>query len=143
MAIVVRRISFALAIICLALIPLDFWLHFGTAISNSHLRFLLHLALAWVFAVLHVLSQRRPIRAPVPIKQLVCHVIHRASFLLAVVCLCMIPIGIVVEGNEWGRMSDGFEGGYFVNAWLYALVSHWTRPHLPNASPSEDTQRPI
>lgn len=56
------------------------------------------------------------------------HFIHRLSLCASVAFLCAIPMGIVVEVREWGRMPEDFMSGFFAYAILSAIVNHMTRP---------------
>ena len=53
--------------------------------------------------------------------------VHRTSFLLCIVCLSMIPIGILVKATEFGTMPEHYLSGGFVYAWVFAIINHFTR----------------
>lgn len=56
------------------------------------------------------------------------HFINRASLLLGIACLCMVPIGFVIHMNEWGDFPNTQRGWYLMWAIVFAVVNHLTQP---------------
>ncbi|WP_397568462.1 hypothetical protein [Schlesneria sp. T3-172] len=59
------------------------------------------LALAWLFALCHCLT--RPITETIhPPRTKIKPILHRVSFVLGLVCITMIPVGLIIRGTERG-----------------------------------------
>jgi hypothetical protein len=112
---------------CLLAIPLDCAFGINTQITTSAYRYGLWIVLAWVFAIINHLGQPRPMRARASSWQLARGCIHRACFLLTIVCLLMIPVSLAIEANEWGSFPEGYQTAAFVYAWIFAAIHECSR----------------
>jgi hypothetical protein len=56
------------------------------------------------------------------------HFINRASLVVGIACLCMVPIGFVYEVNEWGDFPPILMLGYFTWSVIFATVNYHTQP---------------
>jgi hypothetical protein len=124
----IHQFSLVWAIACLVAIPLDLVLGINAQITSSFYRYVPWIAVAWVFAIVNYLSRPRRVAIHAPHRLTFRLLIHRASLLLLIVSLCMLPLGCVVEANEWGRMADGFESASLMYAFIFAVLYDKTRP---------------
>jgi hypothetical protein len=54
----------------------------------------------------------------------------------------MLPIGFVIDANEWGETHEHFYGGCFLSAWLFSFLHHVSRSvSSPPTSESEASSR--
>ena len=56
--------------------------------------------------------------------------IHRVTFWLAVSCLAALVLGLVLEIGWQVSLFEGYIGGFFVWAFIFALINAYTKPIL-------------
>lgn len=138
----IHRISPWLAGLCLIMIPIDCAFGINAWVTSSWKRYVPYILLAWVFAIAGHLSRPRPLSGALSIWN-VRALIHRASRLLVIVSFSMLPIGLIIEANEWGQMAESFMSASLLYTFLFYVVYDKTRPIPSSASAPTKGETPV